>query len=46
MCQNISSLLHCNSDLINIKATTSESIGFVGRGEGIACHSIISIISD
>ena len=46
MCQNISSLLHCNSDLINIKATTSESIGFVGRGEGIACHAIVSIISD
>ena len=46
MCQNISSLLHCNSDLINIKATTSESIGFVGRGEGIACHTIVSIISD
>ncbi|GIS46304.1 MAG: 2-C-methyl-D-erythritol 2,4-cyclodiphosphate synthase [Gammaproteobacteria bacterium] len=46
MCQNISSLLHCNSDLVNIKATTSESIGFVGRGEGIACHAIVSIISD
>ena len=46
MCQNISSLLNCNSDLINIKATTSESIGFVGRGEGIACHAIVSIISD
>ena len=46
MCQNISSLLDCNSDLINIKATTSESIGFVGRGEGIACHAIVSIISD
>ena len=46
MSQNISSLLHCNSNLINIKATTSENIGFVGRGEGIACHAIVSIISD
>ena len=46
MCQNISSLQHSNSEIINIKATTSESIGFVGRGEGIACHTIVSIISD
>ena len=46
MCQNISSILNCSRDLINIKATTSEGIGMIGRGEGIACHSIISIISD
>ena len=37
MCQNISSILNCSRDLINIKATTSED-WYVGRGEGIACH--------
>ncbi len=46
MCHNISTLLHCNRDSINIKATTSEKIGFIGRGEGIACHSIVSITSN
>jgi 2-C-methyl-D-erythritol 2,4-cyclodiphosphate synthase len=25
---------------INIKATTSERLGFIGREEGLACHAI------
>ncbi len=46
MCENISSILKCSKDVINIKATTSELIGFVGRGEGVSCHSIVSIVSN
>lgn len=33
-------------DDISIKATTSEHIGFVGRGEGIAAHCVALIIKD
>ncbi|MDG2501293.1 MAG: 2-C-methyl-D-erythritol 2,4-cyclodiphosphate synthase [Porticoccaceae bacterium] len=31
------------SDLsqINIKATTTEKLGFIGREEGIACHAVV-----
>ena len=31
-----------NNDL-NIKATTGENMGFVGRGEGIACYATVLI---
>ena len=37
-------LLHCcNSaaDSINIKATTTEKMGFTGRQEGISCHAVV-----
>ena len=39
MCKNLASVLGCESEKINIKATTSEGLGFTGREEGIACHT-------
>jgi 2-C-methyl-D-erythritol 2,4-cyclodiphosphate synthase len=27
-------------DRVNVKATTSEGLGFIGRREGLACHAI------
>ena len=27
-------------DLINLKATTTEKMGYTGRGEGISCHAV------
>ncbi|SNC58898.1 2-C-methyl-D-erythritol 2,4-cyclodiphosphate synthase [Sodalis endosymbiont of Henestaris halophilus] len=30
----------CYIDDINIKATTTELLGFIGRGEGIACEAV------
>jgi len=30
----------CQPENINIKATTTEKMGFTGRGEGIACHAV------
>jgi 2-C-methyl-D-erythritol 2,4-cyclodiphosphate synthase len=31
---------------INIKATTTEGMGFCGRGEGIAAYAVVSIVKD
>jgi 2-C-methyl-D-erythritol 2,4-cyclodiphosphate synthase len=33
--------LQCSAHYINIKATTTERLGFVGRGEGIACEAVV-----
>lgn len=30
-----------NTTNINIKATTTEKMGFTGRGEGISCHAVV-----
>ena len=38
---NLSADLGCSMDQINIKATTTEKLGFVGRQEGIACHAVV-----
>lgn len=34
--RNIATALNCTADSINIKATTTEGLGFVGAGDGMA----------
>lgn len=41
MTENLSKVLGCDADCINIKATTEEKLGFTGRKEGIACHAVV-----
>ncbi len=44
MRNNIASVLNIEIDRINIKATTTENLGPIGAGEGIAAKSIAGII--
>ena len=41
MRQNLAEDLGCNMAQINVKATTTEKLGFVGREEGIAVHAVV-----
>jgi len=41
--ENISNILKIKLDIINIKATTTERLGFLGREEGIACQVITTV---
>ena len=43
MKQNIARILQTDIANINIKATTTEKLGFVGRREGIACEAVVLI---
>ena len=40
----LSTDLSANLDKINIKATTAERLGFIGREEGIGCHSVVLLV--
>lgn len=43
MRENISSDLNILMDQVNIKATTTEKLGFEGRGEGISAQCIVCV---
>ena len=43
MRSNLASDLEVELERVNIKATTTEKLGFIGRSEGIACEAIALI---
>lgn len=43
MRENLANALKISVNQINVKATTEEKLGFTGRGEGIAVHSVCLI---
>lgn len=45
MKENLANDLNSKVSLINIKATTTEGMGFIGRGEGIAAHAVALLFS-
>jgi 2-C-methyl-D-erythritol 2,4-cyclodiphosphate synthase len=42
--ENISNILDIEKEKVNVKATTTEKLGFVGKEEGISVQAIVSII--
>ena len=43
MRERIASVLQVDVERVNLKATTSERMGFIGREEGIACYAVATL---
>jgi 2-C-methyl-D-erythritol 2,4-cyclodiphosphate synthase len=46
MVRVIASAMGAEESQVNVKATTSEKLGFTGRGEGIAAQAVVCLIQE
>ncbi len=44
--QRIAEILEAEADQVNVKATTTERLGFTGREEGIASMAVVFLVKD
>jgi 2-C-methyl-D-erythritol 2,4-cyclodiphosphate synthase len=46
MVKEIADVLEIEAGKVNVKATTSEGLGFAGRGEGISAYAVVLVEED
>jgi 2-C-methyl-D-erythritol 2,4-cyclodiphosphate synthase len=44
MCAHLAQVLGIEVDAMSVKATTTETLGFTGRGEGIAAQAVVLLV--
>ena len=42
--RQVAQLLEVEPERVNVKATTTEKLGFLGRAEGIAAHAVVLLV--
>jgi len=43
MCKRLAALMDVEATRVNVKASTTEGMGFVGRREGIETHAVVAL---